>query len=390
MPSPGFQQGTTFTGPLNTKFKPEGQSREFRDTAYSWNPRLRCDQKTDFAGEVPYYEVNAPLMATASGINTIPTTSTSKTYITVPRGGVLAGASITTATSLAIDGTNYVTFTATNVLGAGSGTTVMLAAASTDNTTFTGGVAITAKKQYALTISATAANLRVAEGDVIEVVATVTGTLSGALVAPQVRLRFSTIQPPMLPLKPRITRTAGSPLVGQVANTPNGEAILQLSATSEVNVAALDFGDQLVIPATRAPVFTARVKISGVAASTRFVFGFVSAYNATFDTTTNNLWFRLEGNDLSLLTETDDNTTNRDDNDTTRDLVADTYYLLRVDAKDTGNVKFYLDDDLVATMNASALAVTDLLQPIIAIQKDTGTGAQTVTIDSVRVSWNRV
>jgi hypothetical protein len=387
----GFDRGTTFQGPLRTKFKVEGQSREFEDIIHLWNPRLRLDRFEDFEDEVQYVDVDVDLYS-ATGLNTILTTGSSIGSVPVPRGGVLVSAAFVSKDALASDDTNYLTFTVNNKLGSGSGSTAMLAATAANTTKTTGGTGLTAVVGRSLTVHGTAANLRVAEGDVIQVTAAATGTLANASLFPKVRLRFATL--PTV-FKPRISRIAGSPLVQNVANSANGEVICQLEATNEAQVAGFDFGDQLTIPATRAPLFACRFKMSAApSAVQRAIIGLATAYTATLDNTAELAWFRIDGGNsattIDIRAETDDNTTDRDDQATGVTLTADTYYVLSIDLSDTGRIRFWIDDNVVATLAAKDLTSSHLLQPMILLQKDSGTGTPSITIDWVRCSWNRI
>jgi hypothetical protein len=125
------------------------------------------------SGMVPrlLYRANAhlPTIGTAAGAYV--------GYASVGVPGTIVGGRAVFTTSLAINGTNYVTLTAVNL----SNSSVSLLAASPANSTFTGGAAITADTAYPLTLIGTAANLIVAQGDLIKVAATVTGTLGGAI-----------------------------------------------------------------------------------------------------------------------------------------------------------------------------------------------------------------
>ena len=382
----GYDRGNTLSGPIRTKFKLEGQSREFEDEILGWNPRLRNDHFWDFDQEIEYIDVRVPLFDVTNDAATVLVGANSRGATVIGRAGVLVSASITAEDALTANDTNYITFDVKNTLASGSGTTAMLAATDANTTKATGGTGITAIVGRSFTIHGTAANLRVAEGDVIVITGTVTGTLANAVDLPIVTLRFKTVKQG---LKPRVTRTAGSPLVEITDDVANGVLVLGLSATSEANVAAIDFGDQVTIPATRRPVFSTYLKVSGAAASTRVVAGLASAYNATFDSIVSNAWFRMEGNDLSIFIESDDGTTDTDDVDSALDFVADTYVKLSVDLTRSGYVRFWVNDSMVAEKAVTAFAVTDLLQPFIAIQKSTDTGEQSVTIDWVRVSWDR-
>lgn len=114
------------------------------------------------------YQMAFPTIATTSASESLP--------IDAVRAGTIIGLRLKFNQSLALDGTNYITFTANNRTQ-----TKLLTNAVVANSTFTGGQAITAYASYALTVTATAGDLVVASGDAITFSATVTGTLAGAL-----------------------------------------------------------------------------------------------------------------------------------------------------------------------------------------------------------------
>jgi hypothetical protein len=248
-------------------------------------------------------------------------------------------------------------------------------------------VAITAKTGRAFTVSAVAGATRVAAGDHLLITAAVGGTLANAVDLPTFILTFVTV-PTVGGLTPRITRTAGSPLIAPSDDTIAGEVVLQLEATSEAQVVALDLADQLVIDPSKLPIVQFRLKVSGAAASTRFIWGLASAYNATFDSVVSNVWFRLEGNSLALLVEGDDGTTDTDDQAAVpaTTLTADTYYTFTIDfSRGLSAVEFYVNKQYVGAVSVPLLSASTLLQPFVAIQKSTGTGTQSMTVDYIRV-----
>jgi hypothetical protein len=115
-----------------------------------------------------------------------PTVATSGVTISCPiqmdRLGSILGIRLVFVTGLAINGTNYVTFSANNQTQS-----KLLTQPAAGNNTNTGGTAITALTGYPLTLTATAADLIVAASDILTVTATVTGTL-GATLTGSIRL----------------------------------------------------------------------------------------------------------------------------------------------------------------------------------------------------------
>lgn len=128
------------------------------------------------------YGLNTP------GTTQIATTSTTDEYLIVPKSGSVQAAYFSSLASLAAHDTNYVTFSITNLGQAGAGSTALLAATDANTTKSTGGTAISANTVRALTLSTTAADLNVVEGDRLLVRFTAAGTLSGAVTRPVVSL----------------------------------------------------------------------------------------------------------------------------------------------------------------------------------------------------------
>lgn len=96
--------------------------------------------------------------------------TTQATDITeVQFNGTITGASLTTPVAIVANGTNYRIFTLMNRGQAGTGTTVI----ATCDTSVTG---FTAHDERAMTLTATAADLEVAAGDILAIVETIAGT----------------------------------------------------------------------------------------------------------------------------------------------------------------------------------------------------------------------
>ena len=122
------------------------------------------------------------------------------------------------------------------------------------------------------------------------------------------------------------------------------------------------------------------------------VIGLASAYNTTLNSVVSNLWHRYDAS-LVLTVETDDGTTDNDDVVTGVTSTTGTYYLYTVDARDLSDVRFYVDNNQVAggvNLSATALTASSLLQPLVALQKASGTGVIAVAVSHVMVSWDRL
>ncbi len=118
------------------------------------------------------------------GLASIATTSTTDSYVQVPKSGRVVSIKFSSLGALAAHDSNYITWSVTNLGQGGAGSTALLATSDLNTTKATGGVAITATASKSLVLHGTAANLDVVEGDVLRIRATATGTLAGAVTVP--------------------------------------------------------------------------------------------------------------------------------------------------------------------------------------------------------------
>ncbi len=181
-----------------------------------------------------------------------------------------------------------------------------------------------------------------------------------------------------------------------LADTANGVWRILTDSTSEAQAGQLTFGDQLLIDPAKNPVVEFRVKFSPAGATLtadeRVVIGLVSAHaNAEndLDSTTNNVWFRIEGANLNILVEADDGTTDTDDQDSTIDIVKGDWTHFKIDLSDLSDIKYYVDgvEQGGATVAAALLSAT--MQIIVCHQRDAGTEANSIDIDWIRVYQDR-
>ena len=189
------------------------------------------------------------------------------------------------------------------------------------------------------------------------------------------------------------TGTSTNNTVDYVAGS-DGKYALTHSADSEAQTMRVDGGDTLAINMSKKPKIEIRAKINFAGATfsadQRAVFGLSSAYAAALDDATTNAWFRVEGASLNILIESDDGTTDDDDNDSGIDLVDDTFVVFEIDCSDLSAVKFYVDGVPASSdLDMSALSANTLVQPIVAIQRDAGTEQEVLTLDYIRVTWER-
>jgi hypothetical protein len=131
---------------------------------------------------------------TTAGTTSIATTSTTDEYVIAAKTGKVTAIKLVSLSGLAAHDSNYITPTVTNLGAAGDGTTALLAASDANTTKATGGSALTANVIRSWTLSSTAANLNVTEGDLLRIRATATGTLAGAVTRPQWEVTIKTVQ----------------------------------------------------------------------------------------------------------------------------------------------------------------------------------------------------
>jgi hypothetical protein len=128
------------------------------------------------------------------GTTSIATTGNTDEYLIAAKTGKVVGAVFSSLAALAAHDSNYVTFSITNLGQAGAGSAAMLAATDPNTTKATGGVALSANTKRTLTLTATAADLAVVEGDRLLVRFAATGTLAGAVTRPIVEITIKTAQ----------------------------------------------------------------------------------------------------------------------------------------------------------------------------------------------------
>jgi hypothetical protein len=187
-------------------------------------------------------------------------------------------------------------------------------------------------------------------------------------------------------------QTAGTPAASIRSNIADGVWRNILDATDEAQSARLSASDQLFITASKRPYFSAFVQAPTIAANQRCVWGLASAYNATLDNITYNVWFKLDGS-MTLVLEADDNVTDKDDLAATSvtALTAATWYRLTIDMTDPrGRILFFVNERKVGEITTvTGWTTAAMLQPFCIIQKDSGVGLPNQDIDYVRAEWDR-
>jgi len=137
-----------------------------------------------------YWQLLSGEAALALGLATVATTGNTDGYIHSPIAGKLAAAIFSGVDALAQHGSNYLTFSLTNLGQAGAGSAAMLAATDANTTKTTTRSALSANNPRSLTLTATGADLVVAKNDRLRFRAAATGTLANTVTFPSVLLVF--------------------------------------------------------------------------------------------------------------------------------------------------------------------------------------------------------
>ena len=181
----------------------------------------------------------------------------------------------------------------------------------------------------------------------------------------------------------------GNATEGVVTDAHGGEFALTLASNSEAEDGVLYHGDRKTFDIDSKLVFECRAKVTTPGTGVTVVFGVAGDHNLDKDSVAQHAWFRLQAG-LDLLVETDDGTTDNDDKDCSTSLSSGTYYVFKIDLSDPSAVKFYLDNQQVPVSTTFGMsAFNGRLQPYFSLDKASGTGTATLTIDWVRLSATR-
>lgn len=191
------------------------------------------------------------------------------------------------------------------------------------------------------------------------------------------------------------TSSAGTPTY-VLGNTSAdiGALTLTMDSTAEVQNVCVYQSDLLQFDIDKLIRFEARVKMGQATAdsATSFAVGLCSARNDAIDSLTAHASFRVIGatSTTAVVVETDDGTTDNDDVATGKTLI-NAYKTLAIDfSHGTGDVRFYIDGQPVATSTTFSMAAyTSGLQVYAQLQKTSDTNTDAATIDYFRVICRR-
>lgn len=185
-------------------------------------------------------------------------------------------------------------------------------------------------------------------------------------------------------------RDTGGGTEALVEDAPNGVVALALDATSEAQLAGIDWNDKRTLVLNQGLNFEARFRFSVVPTTGAIAcIGLCGDHNATADTVAESIWFRADATG-AVTVETDDVTNEQTKVATGTTLTTSDWIVARIDCSVTTDVKFYINGARVAgstTFNMSAVP-TLALQPVARINKASGTGVGTIQVDYIAV-WQK-
>lgn len=186
-------------------------------------------------------------------------------------------------------------------------------------------------------------------------------------------------------------RDTGAATEALVSSGANGILALALDATSEVQVAGVDWGDSRTLVLNQGLVFEARIKLSVLpTGSVVACVGLCGNYNAAVNTVAESIWFRADGSG-ALTVETDDTVNETSQVATGVTLTTADWAVLRIDCSDPTSVRFYINGNQVAastTFNMNQVPAL-ALQPVARIGKEgAATSVGTLHVDYIAV-WQK-
>jgi hypothetical protein len=188
------------------------------------------------------------------------------------------------------------------------------------------------------------------------------------------------------------TSSAGDTTPALVADAPNGVLSCMLDATSEAQLSGIYWGDQRTLTLNQGLVFEARIKLAVLPTTGSIVcVGLMGDHNGTADTVAESIWFRWDGATGGLITVETDDTSNETSKVTTGVTLTNAdWAILRVDCNSITGLLWYVNGVNVAastTFDMSTVAAL-ALQPVVRINKASGTSVGTIYVDYVRC-WQK-
>lgn len=168
-------------------------------------------------------------------------------------------------------------------------------------------------------------------------------------------------------------------------NQNGGGVKITLTSTNEAQIGTLYQNDVLSIPLLGLQRIRFNALVAGIDSVTTLIMGLASAKNDVPDSIATNAMFRMQGSAslTAILGETDDGTTDNDDVATNATLAAVSKEFMIDFTHGLSDIRFFVDGQPVATgttFSMAAATASTYVQPIVQLQKASGTGVPSVTI----------
>ena len=180
------------------------------------------------------------------------------------------------------------------------------------------------------------------------------------------------------------------------ASSDGGALVVTLDNTNEAQYVTVYHNDVLNFRLDKLQRVEINAKVAGINSVTTLVMGLSSAARGTHgqapDAEAFNAWFRMDGATSTslIVVETDDAV--RDNNTkATGQTLSTTYKRLEIDfSYGLADVRFLIDGNRVASSTTFNMSATpsQRMQPYIDIQKASGTGTPSVTIEKYEIVYN--
>ncbi len=190
----------------------------------------------------------------------------------------------------------------------------------------------------------------------------------------------------------KLVKTAGTPIVGAIANGAGGQAEILLDTTAENQEAVLYFLDNLSIDTSKIGGFEVRFQTPVIpSGNVQAAIGLQSSYVAGPDNNACYIRAGLRGGG-AILAESYDGTT-RNSVATGATITTTTeWHIFRADWSNPASIQFWLDGNNLelGTLSYAPTGSLAVLQPYLSLYKASGAANGELAIDYVRAFANRV
>lgn len=176
-----------------------------------------------------------------------------------------------------------------------------------------------------------------------------------------------------------------------VENEGGGIIQIMMDAQSEAQDSGFHQGDIEHFDLNAKLQFETRLSIeTTIGSGVKFIAGVCGTYNVDKDAITEGAWFSAAASN-AILVETDDTTNDENDETTGTTAVNGTFMVLRIDFSKIEDVRFFINGAAITTSTtfdmSNLTAAEAVMQPVIALDKASGSGLGTVYVDYVKL-WS--